>query len=190
MDYSINWYVLSSQFYNIVSSQYFFLHRQANLGLTYHSYFPVSKWSFRIYLFELSRFLHHSEWHLQSKRRPHHSSLIHNFLDHGNHFGFTGLCHQPPILEYSLLHRPAVFNILLSKIIFNYSFIPLLRSHISDFLQINYIAVFPNSKLVIIVIRRRRKIICYLDIHQKLLFHIFMVNIFSSDLFFIILRNH
>lgn len=76
------------------------------------------------------------------------SFLIHNLLDSCNLSGFTGLCHQPPLLTYSLRHRPAVLNILSSKILLSYHLIPVLRSHVSDFFQVNFIVVFPNSKYI------------------------------------------
>lgn len=87
------------------------------------------------------------------------------------------------MLAYSLQHRPAVPNISMSKIIFNY-FILLLRFQISDFFQVNFTAVFPNSKLVVNEEENEDDMTCTFWEPSALLchFHIVMLNIFTSDL--------
>lgn len=77
------------------------------------------------------------------------SSLIHNRLDSCNHSGFTGLCHQPPLLAYPLWHRPAVLNILSSEILLSYRLIPVLRSPVFDFFPSKFHCSFSQLKIYI-----------------------------------------
>lgn len=112
------------------------LPRQADPELDCHCYLPLSKWTLESVSSTLaSSFISQNNIYKLNGGFVF-SPLIHNLLDHCNHFGFTGLRHRPPMLANSLWHRPVIFNNLLLKILLNYHFIPTT--------QISYFRFFPK----------------------------------------------